>query len=53
MPPLDPEHDRAMICGSPPMLKDLRSVLEGLGFTSSPSIGRRGDYAIERAFVEK
>src|SRR6516225_8069904 len=25
LPPLDPKHDRVMLCGSPPMLKDLRA----------------------------
>jgi ferredoxin--NADP+ reductase len=53
LPPLDPEHDRAMICGGPAMLKDTRSVLELLGFVISPGIGQAGHYVIERAFVEK
>jgi len=34
-------------------LKDLRVVLDGLGFTISSGIGQAGDYVIERAFVEK
>src|SRR3546814_15381512 len=29
---LDPEHDRAILCGSPAMLKDLPVILEDLGF---------------------
>lgn len=52
LPELDPVHDRAMICGSPGMLRDLKTLLEGRGFnegnTSTP-----GDFVIERAFAEK
>ena len=51
--PLDPAHDRAMICGSPQMLKDLSQILDRRGFGISPHIGEPGDYVIERAFVEK
>ena len=51
--PLDPEHDRAMICGSPQMLADFRRILDARGFTSSPRIGTAGEYVFERAFVEK
>lgn len=51
--PLDPMHDRAMICGSPAMLKDLSELLDQLGFKISPRIGEAGDYVIERAFVER
>ena len=50
--PLDPKHDRAMICGSPTVLADLRAVLDRRGFTPSPRIGTPGDYVFERAFVE-
>jgi ferredoxin--NADP+ reductase len=53
LPPLNPEHDRAMICGSPSMLKDLSAMLDARGFQISPHIGAQGDYVIERAFVEK
>src|SRR5574343_245876 len=52
-PPLDPEHDRGMICGSPAMLKDTSDMLDKHGFVISPHIGEMGDYVIERAFVEK
>ncbi|MBN9474331.1 MAG: ferredoxin--NADP(+) reductase [Bordetella sp. SCN 67-23] len=51
-PPLDPEHDRIMLCGSPSMLRDLKQMLEQRGFdegnTSTP-----GDFVIERAFAEQ
>ncbi len=53
LPPLDPARDRAMICGSPGMLKDTCALLNERGFTISPRIGEPGDYVIERAFVEK
>ena len=53
LPPLDPATDRAMICGSPHMLKDLSGLLDSRGFQISPHIGEPGDYVIERAFVEK
>ena len=50
---LDPAHDRAMICGSPQMLADFRSLLDGRGFNAAPKIGSPGQYVFERAFVEK
>lgn len=50
---LDAQHDRAMICGSPAMLKDLSALLDEMGFVISPRIGEAGDYVIERAFVER
>lgn len=53
LPPLDPAHDRAMICGGPDMLADISRLLDDRGFTISPSSGHPGDYVIERAFVEK
>lgn len=53
LPLLDPEHDRAMLCGSPAMLKDTRASLDRLGFRISPHIGTPGDYVVERAFVER
>lgn len=53
MPPLNPERDRAMICGGPSMLKDTAALLDARGFKISPHIGVPGDYVIERAFVEK
>ena len=53
LPALDPAVDRAMICGSPTMLKDTRDLLDARGFKISRHIGAPGDYVIERAFVEK
>ena len=51
--PLDPRHDRAMICGSPQMLADFRALLDERGFIAAPRIGVPGQYVYERAFVEK
>lgn len=52
LPALDPSVDRAMICGSPAMLRELKNMLEQGGFkegnTSTP-----GDFVIERAFAEQ
>lgn len=53
LPALDPAQDRAMICGSPAMLKDCCDLLNRRGFHISKHIGQPGDYVIERAFVEK
>lgn len=53
LPALDPAHDRAMLCGSPAMLKDCCGMLDDRGFEVSRRIGEPGDYVIERAFVEK
>lgn len=53
LPALDPEHDRAMICGSPQMLADFRRILDDRGFAAAPRIGTPGQYVFERAFVEK
>ncbi len=51
LPALDPAQDRAMICGSMEMLKDLSAMLDARGFSVSPQQGEMGDYVIERAFV--
>jgi ferredoxin--NADP+ reductase len=53
LPQLDPAHDRAMICGSPSMLKETAQMLDQRGFEVSPGLGQPGDYLIERAFVER
>jgi ferredoxin--NADP+ reductase len=53
LPELDPKHDRAMICGSPQMLADFRTILDRRGFSVAPRIGTPGEYVFERAFVDK
>ena len=50
---MNPKDDRAMICGSPEMLKDTQDLLDSMNFNVSPRIGEPGDYVIEHAFVEK
>ena len=52
LPELHPEHDRAMICGSPAMLRELKGLLEERGFEEG-STSRPGDFVIERAFAEQ
>ena len=50
---MNPADDRAMICGSPEMLKDTQDLLDSMNFKVSPRIGEPGDYVIEHAIVEK
>ncbi|KVE38175.1 ferredoxin--NADP reductase [Burkholderia sp. TSV86] len=52
LPPLNPRHDRVMICGSPGMITDLVELLDRRRFVEGTSHAP-GDYVIERAFVEK
>lgn len=52
LPSLAAEQDRAMLCGSPQMLEEMKSNLEQLGFIEGSS-GKPGSYVIEKAFVEK
>jgi len=53
LPPLSPESDRLMVCGSPAMLADTCALLDARGFSQSARIGEPGDYVIERAFVTR
>jgi len=48
--PLDPAHDRVMICGSMDMLKDVKALVEALGFAEG-SNSEPADFVVERAFV--
>ena len=52
LPGLDPEHDRMMICGSPSMLADTVTELEGRGFREGSS-HEAAEFTIERAFAER
>lgn len=52
LPNIDRARDRFMLCGSPAMLADVGSILEGWGFEEG-NYGEPGDYVIEKAFVEK
>jgi ferredoxin--NADP+ reductase len=51
LPPVNTDDDRFMICGSPSMLKDITSLLDGAGFKESRQ-GRQAHYVVERAFVD-
>lgn len=50
--PIDAEHDRAMLCGSPDMLASMRDVLQNRGFTEGSSHAP-GSFVIEKAFVQR
>ena len=50
VPPLDPEVDRGMICGSMAMLKDTKALLEKAGLTEGAN-NNPAQFVIERAFV--
>jgi ferredoxin--NADP+ reductase len=52
MPAFDPATDRAMLCGSPQMLSDMKAILEAQGFIEGSS-GKPATYVIEKAFVER
>ena len=52
VPKLNPDEDRVMICGSPGMLKELKTMLESRGFEEGNTT-RPGDFVIERAFAEQ
>ena len=47
---LDPATDRVMICGSMDMLRDVKELVEGLGFVEG-SLSHPADFVVERAFV--
>ena len=52
LPPIDPAHDRVMICGSQHMLDDLKAMLMARGFTEGSS-NDSGEFVIEKAFAER
>ena len=52
LPPLSPERDRAMLCGSEAMNADVRVLLEARGFTEGNN-STPGTYVVEKAFVTK
>ena len=51
LPPIRPEEDRGMICGSMAMLRDTREMLEGFGLIEG-SNAQPGSFVVERAFVD-
>jgi len=50
LPPISPERDRAMICGSMEMIADTKAILEGFGLEEGAN-NRPATYVVERAFV--
>ena len=52
LPPISPESDRVMLCGSPHMVQDLRDLLTERGFVEG-NHGEPGHYVVEKAFVER
>lgn len=50
IPPLDPEHDRAMICGSMAFNTDVRDILETRGFEEGAN-SKPATFVLEKAFV--
>ncbi|HZF75500.1 MAG TPA: ferredoxin--NADP reductase [Acetobacteraceae bacterium] len=52
LPPLSPERDRCMICGSEALNADLRALLEARGFEEGAN-SAPGTYVVEKAFVTK
>ena len=51
LPPISPQSDRFMLCGSPNMLGDIRAILKDKGFVEG-NHGAPAHYVIEKAFVE-
>ena len=49
-PPLDPETDRVMLCGSTAFITDMKALLEARGFDEG-SNSRPAGFVIEKAFV--
>lgn len=51
LPPLNPEEDRIMICGSTAMLKELKEIAINLGFKEGAN-NSPASFVIEKAFAE-
>jgi ferredoxin--NADP+ reductase len=49
-PPLNPEHDRVMICGSKDMIDDTAALVEGFGLREG-SNSEPKEFVVEKAFV--
>lgn len=52
LPAFSEADDRIMLCGSPEMLADVKTIMKELSF-SEGSHSHAGHYVVERAFVEK
>lgn len=51
VPPINPDTDRGMICGSMEMLRDTKAALESFGLVEG-SNNRPDTFVVERAFVD-
>ena len=51
VPPISPETDRGMICGSMDFLKDTKALLEGFGLEEGAN-SKPAQFVVERAFVD-
>ncbi|MCR9087646.1 MAG: ferredoxin--NADP reductase [Rhodobacteraceae bacterium] len=51
VPPITPETDRGMICGSMAMLRDTKALLEGFGLVEGAN-NKPATFVVERAFVD-
>ena len=52
LPPLEAEHDRVMICGSPALVADTRVLLTERGFVEG-NHGEAAQFVVEKAFAER
>ncbi len=52
VPPIDPEHDRAMLCGSTPMLAEVSGLLRDAGLREGHN-DAPAEFVIEKAFAER
>ncbi|MCV2880756.1 ferredoxin--NADP reductase [Actibacterium sp. XHP0104] len=50
LPPMDPEHDRGMVCGSLAFNKDIMAILEGFGLREGAN-SEPAEFVVEKAFV--
>jgi ferredoxin--NADP+ reductase len=50
LPPMDKDHDRAMVCGSLAFNVDVKAVLEGFGLREGAN-SEPQEYVVEKAFV--
>ena len=52
VPPMTPENDSVMLCGSPDFNAEMIKMLKDNGWQGG-SLGRQGNFVYEKAFVDK
>lgn len=52
LPPLQPQHDRVMICGNPALVRDARELLVARGFVEG-NHGEPAQFVVEKASAER